>query len=242
MSAARKPPPDPRRQQLMAKVHIAKKQLGLDDDTYRAVLARHGRGKTSAAELTAGELIAMVEELKAKGWAEKRRAPKRAGRLRPTVHSVQAMVRALWIDAYHLGVVQDASEGALAAFVRRQAKVEALQWLRAYQAPSVIEALKAMMTRSAGVSWEPYRFFDLPAQHRPKARVLEAQWRILCEAGVMHRTGNEGLCAWLELVAGVRIHRKAGELGHVFLEEGRAAELDRAIALLGNHVREARGK
>lgn len=33
---------DPKRKPLLGKLHLAKKQLGLDDATYRAILARHG--------------------------------------------------------------------------------------------------------------------------------------------------------------------------------------------------------
>lgn len=236
MTAARKPA-DPRRRSLLAKVHVAKAQLGIPDDAYRAMIARHGKGKESAAALGDAQLVAVIEELKAKGWKDAKRPPKRAGRVRPTVNDPQAKARALWIAAWHLGVVADSSEEALAAFVRRQAKVDALQWLHPDAAPKVIEGLKAMMARKAGVDWSGYRFFGAPPQYRPKARILEAQWRILCAAGRMHRPGAEGLCAWLELAAGVRLPDGGGEFRHVFAAD--EAELDRAIALLGKHVREA---
>lgn len=237
MTATAKKTTDPRRKALLAKVHVAKAQLRLDDETYREIVARHGKGARSSAELSVGQLIDLVQELKAEGWKDKGRAPKRAGKLRPVVNDVQAKVRAAWIAAYWLGVVQDASEEALGAFVKRQAKVEALQWLKAEQAPAVIEALKAMMARSAGVVWQPYRFFGMPPQHAPKARVIEAMWRLLNEAGVIHRGDHDALAGWLEL-AGIRVAREAGALAHVFLEE---PEADRAIIALGKLVRKARG-
>ena len=53
------------RRALLAKVHVAKKVLGLDDDTYRAVLLRVA-GETSAAKCSDAQLVALVKEFEAK--------------------------------------------------------------------------------------------------------------------------------------------------------------------------------
>lgn len=160
---------DPRRRQLVAKIHIAKSQLKLDDATYRAILARHGF--TSAADMPAGALVAVIEEMKAKGWTDKPTAPRRAASKRPLADgAVAEKIRALWLAAYHLGVVSDPSEGALEAFVKRQAKVDKLAWLPADKGGPVVEALKAMLRR-AGVVWT--------ARGQEKADVVKAQLRKL---------------------------------------------------------------
>lgn len=44
------------RKSLIAKIHIGKNKLGLDDETYRSLLA-NATGKTSCTEMSDGELI-----------------------------------------------------------------------------------------------------------------------------------------------------------------------------------------
>lgn len=52
---------------LLAKVHIAKKDLGLDEDTYRAVLTRV-TGHDSSANCSVPELVRAVAEFRRLGW------------------------------------------------------------------------------------------------------------------------------------------------------------------------------
>lgn len=62
----------------LAKIHVAKAQLKLDDDTYRALLERL-TGKTSAADLTARERVGVLNEFYRLGWsAENHRIPQRS--------------------------------------------------------------------------------------------------------------------------------------------------------------------
>lgn len=64
----------------LAKIHIAKAQLGLDDDTYRALLARVA-GVRSAKELSPRQIGAVLAEFERLGW--KPAPPKKAGRKVP---------------------------------------------------------------------------------------------------------------------------------------------------------------
>jgi phage gp16-like protein len=57
---------------ILAKVHIAKAQLGLDDESYRALLARVA-GVRSAKELNARQAAAVINELQRLGWQPKPR-------------------------------------------------------------------------------------------------------------------------------------------------------------------------
>ena len=66
--------PDARRREL-AQIHIAKAQLGLDDETYRAMLWTVGRVKSSADLDYAGRK-AVLDHLKARGFTAA--LPKRA--------------------------------------------------------------------------------------------------------------------------------------------------------------------
>jgi len=136
---------------LLAKVHIAKKDLGLDDDTYRDVLERI-TGQRTAAGLGDAQLIRVLKEFETKGFKPKvvagsapASAPK-SGR-RPADHPVARKARAMWISLHQLGVVQDPSESALEAFAKRQLKVDALQWADQRQGFRLIEALKAWAER-----------------------------------------------------------------------------------------------
>ena len=58
-----------RRKKLIAKVKIAQQQLGLDDDTYRALL-EGAVGKRSAAKMDEKELTTVIEVMKSKGFQD----------------------------------------------------------------------------------------------------------------------------------------------------------------------------
>lgn len=55
------------RQANLAKIHIAKKAIGLDDDTYRTLLARVA-GVTSAKDLNPRQVSAVLAEFQRLGW------------------------------------------------------------------------------------------------------------------------------------------------------------------------------
>lgn len=195
MSAARKYKITPVRQGFYAKVKIAQKQLGLDDDTYRAKIAGLYDGKTSITQLSISELEDFIQHLKADGAKFTKRPPMRAGK-RPLADGAEInKIRALWISLYNLGVVRDPSEQALINFAKRVSGGRnkgkaALQWLTGEDTVKVIEALKAMATRDAEVCWEPVRRIDRPPLHIPRQRVVEAQWKMLADLGVVHETDD----------------------------------------------------
>lgn len=55
------------RKSLIAKIHIGKNQLGLDDETYRSLLA-NATGKTSCTEMSDGELHQVLNVMVQKGF------------------------------------------------------------------------------------------------------------------------------------------------------------------------------
>jgi phage gp16-like protein len=57
------------------------------------------------------------------------------------------MIRALWLQLHEAGKVRNPSEEALAAFVKRQHSVDALQWLSTEKAQKLIEELKKWLAR-----------------------------------------------------------------------------------------------
>jgi predicted Fe-S protein YdhL (DUF1289 family) len=75
----------------LSRIHIARKDLGLDDATYRALCARVADGVDSAGDMTERQRRALLAELRRLGWQGG--APKRAGRApRPQTLSRRAML------------------------------------------------------------------------------------------------------------------------------------------------------
>jgi phage gp16-like protein len=135
------------RRSLIAKIHVAKKEMSLLDDDYRQMLL-DTTGRASSADCTVAELRGMVEAMKAKGFQPKPRAPASGGgSAKPATHPFAAKARALWISLYHLNAIDNPSEQAFEAFARRQLKCERMQWANQAQAYKLIEALKAIADR-----------------------------------------------------------------------------------------------
>lgn len=223
-----KKPLTDRRRALYGKIEIAKKALGLDEDSYRDLLqARFG--KRSRTQMTDAHLVELVEHFKGQGFRPTRRKPPaRAGRRRLADGRIARKARALWLSLYHLGVVADPAEAALAAFVRRQTGVDDAGWLTPDQASSVVEALKDWAARDGGVNWAPYAGPYGP-EHRPRFRVMEAQWRRLRRLGAVQIGTNDALSSWV-------CHRLEipTYTGHTQISE---ADADRLIERLGGWIR-----
>lgn len=147
MTAARAVKSDNGRRALLAKVHLAKKDLRLDDETYRDVLERI-TGRRSSAECSVGELETLVAHFRAQGFVPKVVGGGKSGtasvpaRRRAADHPVAKKARAMWISLHQLGVVENPSEQALEAFAKRQLGVERMQWMDQSLGYKLVEALK----------------------------------------------------------------------------------------------------
>lgn len=143
-------------------VQTGRNRLGLDEDTYRDLLAAKSGGKRSAKQLSITELEAVIKHMRAAGF----KATKPAGatpRERRALDTAPeaSKARALWLWLHEVGIVVDPSERALAAFGRRTCGVDALQWAR--RIDKLIEGLKAWAAR------------QLPAKLEQRiARLVEA--------------------------------------------------------------------
>lgn len=231
---------DPYRRSLYGKIEIAKKALGLDDDTYRDILrARYGRD--SRKGLGNAQLVDLIEHFKSLGFKPARKAPRRAGSRPLADGPMQGKIRALWISLHHLGAVREPSEKALVAFCKRvtggrDRGIDALQWLTADAGGKAIEALKAMAVRE-GVSWAPYRrqvgdvIMDI---EDPRGRVLEAQWRLLARLGAVRIDCDGALWNWVGRFLGAGCALSGANLTD--------EQKDKAIEALGALVRRARAE
>lgn len=140
--------PDAKR--LLTLVHVGRRELGLDEEDYRALL-ESVTGSRSAKGLKAAQLEAVVTAMKGLGFKVKgnttgRRSP-------PSAAHVQApevrKLRAIWITMKNDGLLHDGSEDALGSFIRRMtananggAGINRAEWLTSIQAERVLEALK----------------------------------------------------------------------------------------------------
>lgn len=150
MSAAVKKQSDSYRRSMIAKIHVAKKQLGMVDDDYRQLLF-NSTGKVSSAKCSDAELNQIIKALENKGFkALSSKGSKAAD------HPSAKKARALWISLHHLGAVRNSSERALESFAREQLQVARLQWADQSQSYKLIEALKAMANREGWDQNVPY--------------------------------------------------------------------------------------
>lgn len=135
------------RRPMLAKVHIARKEMGLDEESYRAILRRvlsPGLKPELQRESLAGaadaELERVMDEFKRLGWTPKRRATPLSSK--PHVR----MIYAIWKDMAPL-LQSGGTREALRAFVQRQTEVSAPEFLDPAQGTLVIEGLKAWRAR-----------------------------------------------------------------------------------------------
>ena len=143
------------RNRLIKLIHVGRRELGMDDESYRAMLSNIPRleGATSSKDLSVPNLKVVLEVLKSKGFKVVPN-PKKAAKTAPKTDKKMAddaqskMIRHLWLELHNKGAVRDPSETALTRFVANRVQVEALQWLSTAQASRVIEHLKKWLKRA----------------------------------------------------------------------------------------------
>jgi phage gp16-like protein len=144
---------------LIKMLHIGKSQLHMADESYRALLAHHGKGKESSKQLTVTELQSVFDAMvklgfnvvskPVKGVSNKRYSP--SSKVAPDERSV---IRAVWIFMAKNGFIRDGSETALNTWVKRMTAeqnggdgIAEVQWLQGADAFKVLEALKRWCRR-----------------------------------------------------------------------------------------------
>ena len=129
-------------------INIAKGQLSLEEDDYRAFLQRV-TGLASLRAMSERQRIDVVEEMKRLGF----RVQSGGKMIPPSVKPYIRMIHALWRNCYRLGVIENGSREALRAFCKRFVAhgidgVSVDPDLLSYaQATPIIEALKKMEAR-----------------------------------------------------------------------------------------------
>ncbi|WP_312929121.1 gp16 family protein [Stutzerimonas nitrititolerans] len=119
----------------LAKIHIAKAQLGLDDDTYRALLARVA-GVRSAKDLNPRQVGAVLREFERLGFQPK--PAKRTGRAKPN----PATERKALVSKIEAQLAEAERPLAYAdAMALRMFQVERVEWCDVDQLRRLVAAL-----------------------------------------------------------------------------------------------------
>ena len=146
-------------------------------------------------------------------------------------------LRALWISAFHLGLTHDRSDAALVAWLRRRTGLGDAVFTAPAGLESAVKALEAWLARAGGVDWRPHLSLGRNGReretHRPRARVLEAQWRLL------YRLGRVRIGSLAALGAYAARHADLGRAeSHLALSN---AQADTLIRHFGRCIRAPRG-
>jgi phage gp16-like protein len=131
-----------------ATIYVGCKQLGIDEEDRRDLFERLTK-KRSLKQMTLVEIKQVEQELSRLGFKKTSKQPRKGFE-----GKFAKKLQALWIAAWNLGIVNNKSDQAMVAFVKRQCKVDHVRFLRHKEdADKAIEALKAWMAREAGVDW-----------------------------------------------------------------------------------------
>lgn len=156
---------------LLAVIHVKKKSLSLDDDTYRDLLERV-TGVRSAGEMTQQQRLQVIAEMDRQGAASA--GPRRSLKADRVSGRYAGILRALWLTGFNLGIIRDNRDSALISFVERQTGLSHTAWLNdPYDAARAIEALKKWIEREGLV-----KLTSRSADDRREA-VIERQLELL---------------------------------------------------------------
>lgn len=132
--------PEQYRRSELAKIHLAKKDLCLDDDTYRDVLWTVCRVK-SAADLDSQGRFKLIAHFKSLGWQSSR------GK-RPKLDPQSRKIWSLWYQLKDAGLLASASAKSLRTEVKKLTGCDDLRFCDSSQKNMIIECLKQWLERA----------------------------------------------------------------------------------------------
>jgi phage gp16-like protein len=131
---------DEQRKKDLAKIHIAKKQLGLDDETYRAMLQMVA-GVESAADLTADGRRKVLAHLSKAGFKRRKAAAKYPGR--PDFDQLNDTGKRAMMEKVEAHLAEAKRPWAYVhGMAKRMFKVERVQWCTPGQLHRIVSALE----------------------------------------------------------------------------------------------------
>lgn len=135
------------RSKLIQIIHVAKNRLGLDDESYQALLANATKGKTSCKSMTDAELKRVLLAMRQAGFANTTTAAPKYSDVKKCALPQAKKIRHLWLSLAAMGALRDSRESALLSYVRRHTGIDRMEWCTPEQLSSLIEALKRWIKR-----------------------------------------------------------------------------------------------
>lgn len=130
------------RSKLIQLIHIAKSQIGLTDEDYRAVLESTA-GKSSCSDMTVFELDEVLKAMKKLGFRVKKLETKEIELGWDTSKEQMDYIKGMWEL-----VARDKSDRALYRFIKRITGSDHPRFIGAAEAQKVILALRKMMVNA----------------------------------------------------------------------------------------------
>lgn len=126
----------------LAKIHIAKKALAMDDDTYRDMLNQVA-GVSSSKDLTATGRAKVLEHLKQIGFKGKKTYTQRphSADNKAQLLKIEAQLADMGLPWDYLTARQQGKDGKTLSMVERLTGVKRLEWCNKAQLGKVIAAL-----------------------------------------------------------------------------------------------------
>ena len=160
------------RTSLIKLIHVARRELQLDDDTYRAFLMQK-TGKISCRELTVTQLEQVLDAMKERGFKKLNKYPRRRFKEHVTPRE---KVYKIWQQMAEDGFITDGGDVALDKYVQRlTAKrnggqgVSTLAWCHGESLQVVLETLKQWHIRCIREAFSRHGF---PLPVSPSGREL----------------------------------------------------------------------
>lgn len=132
-------------------IHVARRELGLDEETYRAML-KNVAGVSSSTDLSYQGRQKVLAHLKAAGFKVKSKAAPAAiasgGQVDPQYRKIQA----LWTELHGVGAVRVNTEAALRVYIKRITGCGDYQFCSSAQVVAIIETLKKWLARAGATA------------------------------------------------------------------------------------------
>lgn len=134
----------------LAKIHIAKKELGLDDTAYKGLLSTYN--VESSADLNDQQASDLVNRFQQMGWKPKGngRGKLKFEQLKGRGKGFAKPAQLRKIEVIWRRIARDKSDQALSRFIERQTAttnrkgISKIEWLKDYHAHAVLCALQKM--------------------------------------------------------------------------------------------------
>lgn len=168
----------------LAAIHVAKKQLGLEDDVFRDVCERV-TGQRSTREMNEPQRVKLVEHFRGQGFT-----PASKGTRKSLEGKFAPKLQALWIAGWNLGVFRNNDDKALITFVQRQTGLDAVRFVRYLDdAAKAIEGIKGWIERKVGPVWREPIHSDT-WRKSDGGKIAAMQWSILSQHNRLHEPGG----------------------------------------------------